>query len=307
MNLTDVDDRTITRRGRGRRADVDAHTAPFIEAFFEDRDYLRIQPAHALPARRPSFVPADDRAWSSGCSSEGRRLQGRGRLGLLRDRAFPGVRPAVAARQARAQHRRERPGGERRVRQGGRRATSRSGRRPSRRTRRSARRGTRRSAAAGPAGTSSARRWRSTWSARSYGVDVLDIHAGGVDLIFPHHEDEIAQSCAFTGKPVRALLDARRVPEHPRHQDVEALRELSPRRATSRRTASTPARVRLLVFQTHYRQTARPHRRRARRRARGRAAARRIRRPARTCDGRRGFASGGRRPRRCCGPPSPRR
>ncbi len=22
----------------------------------------------------------------------------------------------------------------------------------------------------------------------------------GVDLIFPHHEDEIAQSCAYTGK-----------------------------------------------------------------------------------------------------------
>ena len=29
----------------------------------------------------------------------------------------------------------------------------------------------------------------------------LDIHAGGVDLIFPHHENEIAQSEALTGKP----------------------------------------------------------------------------------------------------------
>ena len=29
----------------------------------------------------------------------------------------------------------------------------------------------------------------------------LDIHAGGVDLMFPHHENEIAQSEAFTGKP----------------------------------------------------------------------------------------------------------
>jgi cysteinyl-tRNA synthetase len=29
----------------------------------------------------------------------------------------------------------------------------------------------------------------------------LDIHAGGVDLIFPHHENEIAQSEAITGKP----------------------------------------------------------------------------------------------------------
>lgn len=31
--------------------------------------------------------------------------------------------------------------------------------------------------------------------------DTIDIHAGGQDLIFPHHENEIAQSEAFTGKP----------------------------------------------------------------------------------------------------------
>src|ERR1700724_2435256 len=30
---------------------------------------------------------------------------------------------------------------------------------------------------------------------------VLDIHAGGIDLIFPHHENEIAQSEAITSKP----------------------------------------------------------------------------------------------------------
>ena len=29
----------------------------------------------------------------------------------------------------------------------------------------------------------------------------FDIHAGGQDLIFPHHENEIAQSEAATGKP----------------------------------------------------------------------------------------------------------
>jgi cysteinyl-tRNA synthetase len=29
----------------------------------------------------------------------------------------------------------------------------------------------------------------------------LDIHAGGVDLVFPHHENEIAQSESLTGKP----------------------------------------------------------------------------------------------------------
>ncbi len=31
--------------------------------------------------------------------------------------------------------------------------------------------------------------------------DTLDIHAGGQDLIFPHHENEIAQSESATGKP----------------------------------------------------------------------------------------------------------
>src|SRR5947209_7484736 len=31
--------------------------------------------------------------------------------------------------------------------------------------------------------------------------DTIDIHAGGVDLIFPHHENEIAQSECATGKP----------------------------------------------------------------------------------------------------------
>ncbi|MBE9181097.1 cysteine--tRNA ligase [Oculatella sp. LEGE 06141] len=32
--------------------------------------------------------------------------------------------------------------------------------------------------------------------------DTIDIHAGGNDLVFPHHENEIAQSEAVTGKPL---------------------------------------------------------------------------------------------------------
>ncbi len=32
-------------------------------------------------------------------------------------------------------------------------------------------------------------------------TDRLDIHAGGIDLIFPHHENETAQAEALTGKP----------------------------------------------------------------------------------------------------------
>ena len=35
----------------------------------------------------------------------------------------------------------------------------------------------------------------------NYAGETLDIHAGGQDLIFPHHENEIAQSEGATGKP----------------------------------------------------------------------------------------------------------
>lgn len=37
--------------------------------------------------------------------------------------------------------------------------------------------------------------------AMEYLGPTLDIHAGGIDLVFPHHENEIAQSEALTGQP----------------------------------------------------------------------------------------------------------
>ena len=40
----------------------------------------------------------------------------------------------------------------------------------------------------------------STMNKKAFG-DRIDIHGGGRDLIFPHHENEIAQSEALTGKP----------------------------------------------------------------------------------------------------------
>ncbi len=41
----------------------------------------------------------------------------------------------------------------------------------------------------------------SVMSLKHLGCETLDIHAGGRDLIFPHHENEIAQAEALTGKP----------------------------------------------------------------------------------------------------------
>ena len=41
----------------------------------------------------------------------------------------------------------------------------------------------------------------SSMALRLLGEGPIDIHAGGVDLIFPHHENEIAQAEGSTGKP----------------------------------------------------------------------------------------------------------
>jgi cysteinyl-tRNA synthetase len=41
----------------------------------------------------------------------------------------------------------------------------------------------------------------SAMALRLLGAPPIDIHAGGIDLIFPHHENEIAQSEGATGKP----------------------------------------------------------------------------------------------------------
>jgi len=51
--------------------------------------------------------------------------------------------------------------------------------------------------------------WHVECSAMSMGLlgETFDLHCGGVDLIFPHHENEIAQSESATGKPfVRTWL-----------------------------------------------------------------------------------------------------
>jgi len=41
----------------------------------------------------------------------------------------------------------------------------------------------------------------STMALKEFETETLDIHGGGQDLIFPHHENEIAQSESLTGKP----------------------------------------------------------------------------------------------------------
>ena len=86
------------------------------------------------------------------------------------------------------------------------------------------------------------------------GATVLDIHVGGVDLIFPHHEDEIAQSCAYTGEKYFArywvhgeFLNVRGTKMSKRFGNITTARDLQ-------EDGWDAGAIRLLIYQTHYRQ-----------------------------------------------------
>ena len=82
--------------------------------------------------------------------------------------------------------------------------------------------------------------------------ETLDIHTGGIDLIFPHHEDEIAQSEAATGKPFSrfwthgAFLLTEGTKMAKRLGNVSTVQGL-------REANVSAAAIRHFVFNTHYR------------------------------------------------------
>jgi cysteinyl-tRNA synthetase len=92
----------------------------------------------------------------------------------------------------------------------------------------------------------------SVMSRKFLGVDTLDIHTGGEDNIFPHHENEIAQSESLTGKPFANFWF------HPRHLLVDGEKMAKSKGnfyilkdiLDKNYGASV---FRLLVFSTHYR------------------------------------------------------
>lgn len=83
--------------------------------------------------------------------------------------------------------------------------------------------------------------------------DTLDVHVGGVDLIFPHHENEIAQSEAKTGKKfvnyfvhgAHMLIEGKKMSKSLNNfytlDDIE-------------KKGFSPLALRYLYFQTHWRQ-----------------------------------------------------
>ena len=74
--------------------------------------------------------------------------------------------------------------------------------------------------------------WHIECSAMSmaYLGPTFDIHTGGVDLVFPHHQDEIAQSEAATGQTFVRLLAPLRPPPDGRPEDGQVARQHRSRR-----------------------------------------------------------------------------
>jgi cysteinyl-tRNA synthetase len=87
-----------------------------------------------------------------------------------------------------------------------------------------------------------------------FGIETLDIHAGGKDLVFPHHENEIAQSEGATGSVFARcwlhgeFLTVAGTKMSKRFGNTLTARDL-------REEGVHPAAFRMLAYSTHYRQT----------------------------------------------------
>lgn len=190
MNLTDVDDKIIALAHAGR-VTIDAITAPATAQFFADRDYLRIEPAERYPRATdhvPQMIALVERLVARGLAYRAddgtvyfsiEKFPAYGRLSRLDTRTIrSGARVAQDDyskdnAQDFALWKAAKPEDE----------------------------------AAGAAWDSPWGRGRPGWhlecSAMAMALlgETLDLHCGAVDLIFPHHEDEIAQSEGATGRP----------------------------------------------------------------------------------------------------------
>ncbi len=250
MNLTDVDDKTI-KGAAAAGVPLTTHTARFTEAFFEDCDYLRLRPAHVHP-RATEFVAPMVRL-VEGLLEKGIAYRGDDGSVYFAIAKFPGY-----GKLSRLDTRELKAGA------GGRTSEDEYAKEDARdfvlwKAARPE------DEAVGAAWDAPFGRGRPGWHlecsamaldliGRELGADVLDIHAGGIDLVFPHHEDEIAQSCAFTGQAEFArvwmhgeFLTMAGTKMSKRFGNILTARDLREERVDA-------AAVRLLLFQTHYRQ-----------------------------------------------------
>jgi cysteinyl-tRNA synthetase len=241
MNLTDVDDKIIKRAGEQGKT-IREITEPITEIFFADRDYLRIKPAEDYP-KATEYIPqmialvqklldrkvayhAEDRSVYFAIS----RFAGYGRLSRLDTREIK-----AGARVAQDDYTKEHAQDFALWK------------------------------AAKPEDEKTGAAWDSPWgrgrpgwhlecSAMAMDLlgETLDLHTGGIDLIFPHHEDEIAQSEAATGKTFArhwchgAFLLTEGAKMAKRVGNVFTVKELREQKIPA-------AAIRHFVFTTHYR------------------------------------------------------
>ena len=241
MNLTDVDDKIIlSAHERGLK--IRDATAPITERFHADRAFLRIQDAELYPKATdhiPEMVSiveklvaanlayvADDKSVYFAID----RFKGYGKLSRLDTREVKAgarvIQDDYSKENAQdfALWKSAKPEDE----------------------------------ATGAAWDSPWGRGRPGWHlecsamAMKYLGETLDIHTGGIDLVFPHHEDEIAQSEGATGKPFSRfwchgeflLTDGSKMAK--RLGNVSTVQDL-------RDQGVPPAAFRHFVFSTHYR------------------------------------------------------
>ena len=241
MNLTDVDDKII-RRAVEQGKTIGEVTAPIVDIFHQDREFPRIQPAESYPKATdyiPEMIALVERLLEKGVAYKAED----GSLYFAIDK-FPSY-----GRLSRLDKREVKSGA--RVLQDD---------------------YTKENAqdfalwkSAKPEDESSGAAWDSPWgrgrpgwhlecSAMAMDLlgETLDLHGGGSDLIFPHHEDEIAQSEAATGKPFARfwshgaflLMDGAKMAKRVGNVlTVQGLRE----------DGISSAALRHFVFNTHYR------------------------------------------------------
>jgi cysteinyl-tRNA synthetase len=185
MNLTDIDDKTI-REAKAAGLELRAYTDRYIDAFFADLDAIRVVRAEHYP-RATDYIPQMVKLVER-LEAAGHAYRSDGSI-YFRIASYPdygklsGVRPEdnlVGARVDSEEYEKE-----------------------------DARdfvlwKGAREGepvweTAVGPGRPG----WHLECSAMSMALlgEQFDIHTGGVDNIFPHHENEIAQSEGATGKP----------------------------------------------------------------------------------------------------------
>jgi cysteinyl-tRNA synthetase len=189
MNLTDVDDKII-RRAVEQEKTIREVTDPVVEVFHADRKFLRIEQAEHYPRATeyiPQMIALVERLIANGVAYQAddgsiyfaiRRFPRYGRLSRLDTREIK-----AGARVAQDDYSKENAQDF---------ALWKHAKDEDERT--------------GAAWDSPWGRGRPGWHlecsamAMSLLGETIDLHCGGIDLIFPHHEDEIAQSEAATGK-----------------------------------------------------------------------------------------------------------